>query len=255
MDRGRTGEVISNKYGTLMKIIKDNGSSIIVEFQDTYKYQVETIYQNFKKGQIKNPYDKTHCGIGYVGVGKYTTTLENGEHPLPYVKWHGILDRCYKKSLKTKYPTYSGICSTCEEWHNYQNFAEWFYNNYYDIGEGRMHLDKDILVPGNKIYSPETCIFVPQRINMLLLNKPNKRGLPNGIVKVKTGYLAKYDHEELGIYNTLNDAFSVYATEKEARIKTVAEEYKTKIPIKLYDALLRYKVLLENDKNYIVEAS
>ena len=73
-------------------------------------------------------------------------------------------------------------------WHNYQNFAQWFNENRYDV-EGRLHIDKDILYPGNKIYCPDTCLLVPQRINMLFLNKPNKRGLPNGIIKSSDKYL------------------------------------------------------------------
>ena len=62
----------------------------------------------------------------------------------------------------------------------FQNFAKWFDDNKYEV-DGRLHIDKDILYPNCKIYSPETCLLIPQRINMLFLNKPNKRGLPNGI--------------------------------------------------------------------------
>ena len=93
-------------------------------------------------------------------------------------------------------------------WHNYQNFAQWFNENRYDV-EGRLHIDKDILYPGNKIYCPDTCLLVPQRINMLFLNKPNKRGLPNGIIKSSDRYLVKYCGVEYGYENTLEEAFIV----------------------------------------------
>lgn len=246
----RIGQLAKNNQGTLMKIIEDKGETVVIEFQDSHKFKIETIYLNFKNRCVKNPYDKTHCNVGYIGTG-YFRTVENGEHPQAYIIWNTMIERCYKESLRDKYPAYYGIVTVCEDWHNYQNFAEWYKNNYYQVGTERMHLDKDILFPGNKIYSPDTCLLVPQRINMLLLNKPNKRGLPNGISKTKYGYSAKYNCVNLGIYNTLEEAFLHYTKEKEKKIQEVAQEYRNVIPAKLYTALMDYRVLLENDKNYI----
>ena len=60
-------------------------------------------------------------------------------------------------------------CSVYEGWHNFQNFAKWYEDNYYEIEEEQMHLDKDILVKGNKVYSPDTCVFVPETINGLFV--------------------------------------------------------------------------------------
>ncbi len=116
----------------------------------------------------------------------------------------------------------------------------------------RLHIDKDILFPNSYVYSPETCLLVPQRINMLFLNKPNKRGLPNGIRECKNGYSAKYNNKELGTYETVEEAFIIYALEKEKTIKRIANEYKDIIPIKVYDALYAYKVQITNDKNYVL---
>jgi hypothetical protein len=132
---------------------------------------------------------------------------------------------------------------------DYQNFGEWYETNKYDVNE-RLHLDKDILYAGNKIYSPCHCLLVPQRINMLFLNKPNNRGLPNGIKLYKKGYLAKYNGEELGIYPTLEESYAVYANAKEKKIKEVADEYRGIIPERVYESLYDYKVRIENDKNY-----
>ena len=76
-----------------------------------------------------------------------------------------------QKKYKTKYSTYEK-CSVCEEWHNYQKFLlNGFAKNYYEIAQERMEIDKDILVKNNKIYSPDTCVFVPRRINSLLIKK------------------------------------------------------------------------------------
>ena len=117
-----------------------------------------------------------------------------------------------------------------------------------------MCLDKDILVKGNKVYSPETCIFVPKTINSLFTKRQNDRGesvigtslTQNGkyraycsLINPKTGK-SKYEH--LGCYETQEKAFEVYKYYKERNIKEVADYYKDKIPQKLYDALYNYEV-------------
>ena len=87
---------------------------------------------------------------------------------------------------------------------------------------------------------------------MLFSNKPNNRGLPNGIYKIKNGYRAEYQGNKIGKYNTLNEAYDAYSIAKENNIKKLADEYKDIIPKKLYDALYAYKVDINNDKNYKV---
>ena len=250
----RLGEIGYNTYGTPMKIIRYNKSADIdIEFQDEFHYiKQHQSYSNFRLGCIKNPYDKNICGVGYMGVGKYHSKYSNGTHTLEYQNWISMIRRCYDPQRKNVYAAYYGSCETCEEWHNFQTFGEWYENNYYQVGNERMHIDKDILFQGNRIYSPETCLIVPQRINMLFVNKPNKRGLPNGIRKAYSKYWAKYNNEELGSFDCLNDAFAIYAKRKEQHIKQVADEYKQLIPVKLYNALYNYKVIIENDKNYVM---
>ena len=120
----------------------------------------------------------------------------------------------------------------------------------YEVNE-RLHIDKDILFPGNKVYSPHVCLLVPQRINMLFLNKPNDTGLPNGISKTESNkFNASYCGKSLGIFSTLEEAYSVYAQNKENAIKRIADEYINIIPQKVYDALYEYKVEIINDRNF-----
>jgi len=76
--------------------------------------------------------------------------------------------------------------------------------------------------------------------------------LSNGITKYESGYSAKYSGKELGVYETLEKAYSVYTNAKEKAIKQVAEEYKYIIPERVYKALYDYRVDIRNDKNYIV---
>lgn len=101
-------------------------------------------------------------GVGFMGEGKYTS-CENRRNTLAYSRWSGMLARCYSEAFQKRNPTYIG-CSVAAEWHNFQVFAEWFYKNH--PGDGNEYcLDKDIRIPGNKIYSPEACSFVTRAEN------------------------------------------------------------------------------------------
>lgn len=239
----RVGEVNINNKGTLMKIIKDTGSSVVVEFQDLHKYRMSTIYRNFEKGEIKNPYDITVFGTGYLGEGKYLTRKNKNKMTQEYVSWTGILSRCYYN--QEKYPAYFGICSVCDEWLEFQKFAKWFDENKYECEE-RLHVDKDILNPDCKEYSPENCLLVPQRINALFIShNPKLDGLPHGITLGAFGrYKASYGSKSLGVFNTYQEACERYIAAKTTNIRNVAIEYKSKnaIPDIVYDAMMNYKV-------------
>lgn len=235
-----------------MKIIRYRiKADIDVQFLDDYGYIKRNVtYQNFISGQIKNPYDKTVYNVGFLGDGKHPTKINN-VRLYKYACWHDMLLRCYGKEQKHNHKSYYGLVEVCKEWHNYQKFAEWYDNNFYDLGEGRMHLDKDILYPGNNLYSPKTCIFVPQRINELFHYKPKTDNLPCGVRLVQgRKYSASYRGKHLGVHKTIEKAFEAYANRKEEVIKEIADKYKGKIPEQLYQALIDFKVLLKNDKVY-----
>ena len=250
----RTGEENYNNFETLMKIVEcKSATNIVVEFQDKYKEKVQTTYQNFKKGKVRNPYDKIAYGVGYIGTGKYKAS-ENRKATKAYSTWDNMLKRCYDPYYINKRPTYID-CYVCEEWHNFQNFAEWFYENVYNCNNERMCLDKDILAKGNKIYSPETCCLVPERINTLFTKCDNARGeYPVGVHHNKASgkLLARcciYKGEKnkrvyLGSFspNKPFQAFYTYKVFKENYIKQVADEYKELIPQKLYEAMYAYEI-------------
>ena len=253
----RLGEVFHNKHGTLMKIIKyNNANDIWVEFQDEYKIKIHTSYKNFKNGVVKNPYDKEVYDVGYIGKGKY----DKKNYPKVYQQWIDMLRRCYDPYYLNKKPTYID-CYVCNEWLCFQNFAKWCEENYYEVKNEIMHLDKDILIKGNKIYSPETCMFVPERINILFVKNKSIRGkYPIGISEYKekkSNYKCLlvrcnfFDKEKnKNIVKNLKtfpinrpfQAFTCYKNFKENYIKQVADEYKELIPIKLYEAMLKYEV-------------
>ena len=250
----RIGEENYNNFGTLMKIIEyKKYSDIVVEFQDEHKEKVHTQYNNFEKGNVKNPYDKTVYGVGYIGIGKYKIS-KNGKNTKAYEIWNTMLKRCYDPYHINRYPTYKD-CFVCEEWHNFQNFAKWWEDNIYNCNNERMHLDKDILNKGNKIYSPETCILVPERINKLFCKSNASRGkYPIGVCYIEdrnklrvvcnTYEDKKRKDKFLGYYppNKPFQAFACYKQFKEQYIKQVADEYKDLIPEKLYKAMYGYQV-------------
>lgn len=250
VDLSYIGEVRNNSKGTEMKIIAARKKSDIdIQFLDNYGYIVKNqTYVNFKRGQIKNPYDITVYGIGYIGDGKH----QSWENHLPtkaYNAWLTMLLRCYNKDKQEFHKAYYGKCTVCEEWYNFQTFAEWYEKHEYTVNE-RLHIDKDILDPTCKRYSPETCMLVPQKINMLFMNKYNKYGLPNGIRKISNGYEARFNATLVGKGNTVEETYEYYAKAKEKRIRELAEEYIEIIPKYIYNALLNYKVDISNDKNY-----
>ena len=243
----RTGEKGVNSFGSKMIITKYNNALDIDVYLTEYDYTINHVtYNNFKRGNIKCPYEPRYYGIGYLGEVKYKMS-ENGKKTKCYNTWHNMLERCYNPKYQEKYPTYKD-CEVHESWHNFQTFAEWYNDNYYQIHGEVMCLDKDILIKGNKIYSPETCVFVPEKINLLFIKSDNSRGndpigahqLPSGNYEVRCNNGEESDY--LGRFDNIYEAFYAYKVHKEKIIKQVADEYKEYIPQKLYHALYNYQV-------------
>lgn len=242
----RVGEQNINGFGNIMTIIEyKNAKDITVQFNDGYV--TKTNYSQFKNGSVQNPLDKSIYGVGYLGNGKYQCS-KNNKHTKAYIKWHQMMGRCYNKIYKSEHISYVD-CTVISEWHNFQNFAKWYDENYYEITGEEMNLDKDIIIKGNKLYSPKTCVFVPQSINKLFTKRQNYRG--NSVIGVY--YSEKYNkytcscsikggRKSLGTFNSEIEAFNAYKLYKEQVIKLAAEEYKLFIPKILYDALLNYQV-------------
>ena len=239
----RTGEKRVNNFGSKMIIREYRKYSDIDVYFPEYDWTFEHgRYDAFKKGNVKCPYERRYYGKGYLGEGKYKV-FENGRDTDEFNIWYGILMRCYYPKYQEKYPTYKG-CKVEDYLLNFQNMGKWIEENFYEIPGETMCLDKDILCKGNKIYSRETCIFVPQRINKLFTKRDNSRGKnpigvsdsPSGNYRVfcNNGY-GKLDY--LGTYSTKGEAFRVYKQYKEKVIKEVIDSYKGKIPEPFYSKL------------------
>lgn len=88
-----------------------------------------------------------------------------------YVRWHSMIARCYSKRRLEKYPSYNG-CTVCDEWLLFGNFKTWMENQDWHEKE----IDKDLLIKGNKLYSPETCVLISREINSFIKDCESTRG-------------------------------------------------------------------------------
>lgn len=237
----RTGEVYSFSDGQTMEIIEYfNAKNITIKFNDgTIMKNVK--YYRFTDGLIKNSNHPFVHGVGYIGYGEYHSE-EIKKSSVIYYKWNGMLSRCYNENYLIKKPTYVG-CSVHPDWHNFQVFAKWFEENYIEDFE----LDKDILFKGNKVYSAETCCFVPREINTLLThNKKTNREFPIGVYKHKNRFRVYMNTSGklnlVGYFHTVDDAFLAYKKAKEQNIKNVANKFKGKITPECYLALMNWTI-------------
>ena len=252
----RTGEKGINKFGSEM-VIKEyrNNRDIDVYFPECNWVFKHAQYSKFKNGNIKCPYEPRYYGKGYLGEGKYKVR-ENGKINPWFKIWHHMLERCYDSKYQERYPTYKG-CRVEEYLLNFQHMGKWLEENYYKVPGEVMCLDKDILCKGNKVYSRETCIFVPQRINLLFIKRDNRRGdnpigvsdLPSSNYRVhcNNGYGKQV---YLGTYSTKEGAFQVYKNYKENLIKETIDSYEGIIPEPYYsrlkEAMYNYEVEIDD---------
>ncbi|WP_425204005.1 hypothetical protein [Priestia megaterium] len=250
----RIGEVGVNTLGSVMEIIEyRSAKEVVVRFKES-KYETTASYNQFRIGKVKCPYDKSIYGRAYLGEGDYKVRDENGKITIAYRYWYSMLKRCYSNNFHNrKQKTYVG-CRVADEWLCFQTFGKWFDENYYTIDGERTELDKDLIIPNNKLYSPDTVVFAPKRINLLIGKKTKNKGQYACGVKYNTA-TGKYgvqmsrtiNGEQKVVlygcgYKTEEEAAMIYKKVKEAYIKEVAEEYRGNIPQVLYNALLNYKI-------------
>lgn len=145
----------------------------------------------------------------------------NGKHIKSYKVWRSILQRCFNKKVHITQPTYSNV-KVCDEWLKFSNFKEWFDKNYpYELEKKgfRLELDKDLLSGGEKIYSPDTCVFLPHTVNNFLANKTSRNTSGYSGVswhksiekwEVRINKFNSNKTVALGCYDNINDARDRY---------------------------------------------
>ena len=243
------GKVCKSKSGDF-KIVKYNGSGDVeIQFLKT-GYETIARLDHIKSGEVKDPYSPSVCGVGISGT-KYPPSI-SGRNTKEYNLWKRMLERCYSDSFKKKRPTYEG-CEVSENFKSYEYFYEWCQNQIGFSNQG-WHLDKDLLIKGNKVYSENTCVFIPSEINSLLTKREALRGdhligvcwHKRGEAFVATVNKNKGKREYLGLFNTELEAFNAYKTAKESFIKEQANKWKSQIDPRAYNALMNYEVNIDD---------
>lgn len=237
------GDKISNfeGYEFTLIFVKDR----VATLEDSYGRRFNIDYGFLKRGNFCYPYHPSVVGIGCYGVGPYVAKRE-GRHTEEYENWNSMIKRCYS-SVK-HLPSYSDK-SVCKEWHDFQIFSEWA-TKQVGFDKEDYHLDKDLLVKDNKVYSPETCVYIPREVNSFI-RRYRMNSLPLGVDKTlryngSVCYRAQArelgKNINLGFYDTPEEAFSAYKDHKERLAKTLAEKWKGSIDHRAYEALMNYQV-------------
>lgn len=179
----------------------------------------------------------------------------DGKTVKEYDLWISMLQRCFSEKYQTCFPTYKG-CSVSDNLLNYSYFYDWCQEQ---VGFGKVDekgrswcLDKDILFTGNKLYSEDTCIFVPHEINTFFVDRGNARGeYPVGVYfNKKAGKFMAYcrvnsRRQYLGLFDTPQEAFVVYKHFKENLCKQLALKWQHEIDLRLFNAMMNWSV--QND--------
>ena len=240
------GKVCKSLNSGDFKILKYNDSrNVEIQFLKT-GYRKVAEMKEVRSGEVKDPYSPSVYGVGVLGA-KYPSRV-NGVLTREYKLWMDMLRRCYSDGFKKKRPTYEG-CEVSDNFKSYEYFYEWC-NKQVGFRNSGWHLDKDLLIKGNKVYSENTCVFIPAEINTLLIKCASTRGEHLiGVYWSKTAnaFVAKVNkskgkREYLGVFNTELEAFNAYKVAKESFVKEQANNWKSQIDERAYEALMNYTV-------------
>ena len=193
--------------------------------------------------KASNEMSKLFYGKGVNSRREHKTKI-GGKHTSAYRAWHSMLVRCYCATTRKRCPTYSD-CSVDSRFQDFQDFADWYENH--EFSNLGYQLDKDLLFTGNKIYSPDTCCFVPPELNNLILDHGLARGdLPQGVDNPNSAgrFRAKIKinnkQEHLGYFHTPEEAYEVYREAKERYVKEKALEWQDQIADNVFQALMNW---------------
>jgi hypothetical protein len=246
-------EVHQSKHYGKFKLISYHGwHKVEIRFMQT-GYSYLTSYGLVRSGKVKDPYYPSVHGVGYCGEGPYPLSFKRGGKKVntpAYEVWLCRIKSCYGESKSSHLYV---DATMCDEWHNFQNFAKWFYEQVRLYGKGG-NVDKDLCFLGNKYYSPETARYIPKAINSLFTGSSgNTAGVhfdnnrKKFIAQIQKGELTtagKKRQSYLGAYNTYEEAEKVYVEAKLMHVRATALKYQEQLPpdifYKLYTGAENY---------------
>lgn len=233
------GTTFKNKLGDEYFIINaDNSKQVTVMFYDGY--YTTTQMSNIRRGRVKNPFSKLSRfqGFGVTDV----PAMENGVRNKYARLWESMITRVYSKKDKA----YIGV-KIEEDWALLSNFLNdvTSFKGYDKVVSDGWVLDKDILSGDEKVYSKDTCCFVPPEINSFMVNF----GKPKGKYKmgvhfcnrekkfVAQGCINKKQFN-LGYFNSEDDAHSAYVKNKQEQLRLLLSKWKDELDSKVTEALM-----------------
>ena len=243
----KMGDIFTTKINGDCSVVKYvNARHVLVMFEE-HPCLVKCTTGELRLGKVRNPMRPSAYNKGYLGAGEY-----DGTHKDVYSIWIRMLERCYSTANPRVKINDSNVC---EEWLDFQNFADWCYKQEFfgfkDEKGKTYHLDKDILVSGNRVYSPNTCCFVPNKIN-ILFRRPKTKPLPEGVSFSKSNNKLQSQIKignrtvSLGFYDNVEEAEMAYKNAKKVKFKNLAEVWKGKIPVEVYVRLTTYETEVSN---------
>lgn len=178
--------------------------------------------------------------FGAYNDGKYPASAM-GSKVKSYRHWYQMLRRVYEKGTHKNYDD----ATVCKDFLSYSTFHEWCLTK---VGyeQDDFHLDKDFKVKGCKVYSPDTCIFIPKELNQVIVNRADYRGeYPLGVYAYQDGYrcqVLKFGKRKTWFFSTVEEAFLKYKLEKELHIKDVLNKYQHLMDCDTVEACMSYVV-------------
>ncbi len=178
-----------------------------------------------------------------VGTSKAGIYKRNKKCPA-YQVWVGMLQRCYEVGYEKKKKGYENV-SVCADWLDYQVFAHWYMEQ-----KGATlgwQIDKDLLYNEqglgiNKIYCPELCLLLPERLNKAIQSEVEASVEIRGNsfrARIKD---VNSKTKSLGTFKTKDEAIVAYKKAKIEKIRELIEPLLTILPTYSYNALYNYNV-------------
>ena len=241
----------TNNYGDIEILDIIDSRNILVRFKRTNTERFADS-RLIRKGIVRDKKQSySNCGAILDKVVKH-----NGVVTKQASVWMSMIDRCYSDKVQIRRPRYKG-CMVSDYFMTYSNFEDWCnkqigFDSLDDFGRS-FELDKDLLNKGNKVYSENTCVFIPQEINKSLEKANSARGeYPIGVCfdKSRNKYKSKIKKfgkaVNLGRYDTIIEAFNAYKQAKENYLKELAEKWKSQIDERAYLALMNYEAHIDD---------
>lgn len=242
----KVGNRYKNSQGVELEVVEYSSSTeVTVKVLGPVEHELVVSSGNLLKGHVYDRYSPSLAGVGILGDAVVDCKSQE------YVAWSGMIKRCYTSYAHNPRAiiNYSG-CTVSSEWLKYSQFIDWYQKQKVQPG---WQLDKDLLCKGNKVYGPETCVFLPRALNAFLTIRSNERGpCPVGVTyHEKSGHFEAAGNRDgkrcyLGVFKTQEEAFSVYKEARERYAKDLAERWKDQIDQKAYLALMEYEILIDD---------